>query len=312
MTAGTTGGGAGQGAERRQDDPARRVAALDLWSAPVAPRPVQGGITNTNFLVEDRGARFFVRVGADIPVHGVMRFNELAAARAAEAAGISPAVVHAEPGILVTRFVEGRTLSEADLRVPAMLERAVPLIRRCHQEIGRHLRGPVLMFWVFHILRHYAGVLRDAGSPRVALLDGLLQKAGRLERALGPIEVVFGHNDLLAANFLDDGERLWLVDWDYAGFNTPFFDLGGLSSNSQLDAEQESLLLRLYLGRAPRADERRALAAMKAASLLRESLWSMVSEIHSSLEVDFAAYTQENLGRFARAWAEFEAFERNP
>ncbi|SMF36004.1 Thiamine kinase [Tistlia consotensis] len=292
-------------------DPAARVAGLSLWSGPVEPRPITGGITNTNFLVEDGAERFFVRVGADIPVHGVMRFNELAAARAAEAAGISPAVVHAEPGVLVIRFVEGRSLTEADLREPAMLERAVPLVRRCHREITRYLRGPVLMFWVFHILRSYAGVLRDAASPRVPLLADLLERAERLERAVGPIEVVFGHNDLLPANFLDDGERLWLIDWDYAGFNSPFFDLGGLSSNSQLAPEAEELLLGLYFGRAPTGDDRRALAAMKAASLLRESLWSMVSEIHSGIDFDFDAYTAENLARFERAWAAFLPFERN-
>ncbi len=296
---------------RPYDDPAAQVAGLDIWSGRVEPRPIEGGITNTNFLVEDRGERYFVRVGADIPVHGVMRFNELAAARAAEAAGVSPAVVHAEPGVLVTRFVEGRTLAEADLREPAMLERAVPLIRRCHHGILEQLRGPALMFWVFQIVRHYAGVLRDAGSKRVALLPELQEQSRRLERAVGPIEVVFGHNDLLAANFLDDGERLWLIDWDYAGFNSPFFDLGGLSSNNQFDPELEERLLALYFGRPPAPAERRALAAMKAASLLRESLWSMVSEIHSGIDFDFDAYTEENLARFRRAWADFEAVERD-
>jgi thiamine kinase-like enzyme len=294
------------------DDPAARVAALDIWSGRVEPRPVAGGITNTNFLVEDGGQRFFVRVGADIPVHGVMRFNELAAARAAEAAGISPAVVHAQPGVLVTRFVEGRTLGEADLRDPAMLERAVSLIRRCHREMPEHLRGPALMFWVFQIVRHYAGVLRDAGSKRVALLPELQERSARLEQALGPIEVVFGHNDLLPANFIDSGDRLWLIDWDYAGFNSPFFDLGGLSSNCQLHPDLEEHLLALYLGRPAGPAERRALAAMKAASLLRESLWSMVSEVHSGIDFDFDAYTEENLARFRRAWADFEAVERNP
>lgn len=290
-------------------DPAGRVAALDIWSGPVEPRPVEGGITNTNFLVDDRGARFFVRVGEDIPVHGVMRFNELAAARAAHRAGISPEVVHAEPGVLVTRFVEGRTLGEEDVRDPAMLARIVPLIRRCHQEVARCLRGPVLMFWVFHIVRHYADVLREAESRRVELLPDLMDRADRLEQAVGPIDVAFGHNDLLAANFIDDGARLWLIDWDYAGFNSPMFDLGGLSSNSQFEPEHEEQLLRLYFGRAPETQDWRSLKAMKAASLLRESMWSMVSEVYSRIDFDFDAYTAENLERFERAWSDFERIE---
>ncbi|MBK1698126.1 choline kinase family protein [Rhodovibrio salinarum] len=291
------------------DQPAARVAGLDIWRGPVEPKPIDGGITNTNFLVDDRGERFFVRIGADIPVHGVMRFNELTAARAAAAAGVSPDVVHAEPGVLVTRFVEGRTLEEADVRDPAMLERIVPLIRRCHDDMQQHLRGPVLMFWVFHIVRHYAGVLRDAESDWIGQLPDLVARGERLERAVGAIEVAFGHNDLLAANFIDTGDRLWLIDWDYAGFNTPLFDLGGLSSNNQLSGAQEDDLLTLYFGQAPDDRQRRGLKAMKAASLLRESMWSMVSEAHSDLDFDFRAYTQENLDRFERAWAEFAPLE---
>jgi thiamine kinase-like enzyme len=291
------------------DDPAARVARLGIWSGRVEPQPIEGGITNTNFLVADRGERYFVRIGEDIPVHGVMRFNELAAARAAHAAGISPEVVHAEPGVLVTRFVEGRTLEEADVRDPAMLARIVPLIRACHDDVARCLRGPVLMFWVFHIVRHYASVLREGESKRVARLPDLMDRAERLERAVGPIRVAFGHNDLLSANFIDDGEHLWLIDWDYAGFNSPMFDLGGLSSNSQFETEQEEMLLHLYFARAPQAQDWRALRAMKAASLLRESMWSMVSEIHSDIDFDFDAYTAENLERFERAWAEFEQIE---
>ena len=290
--------------------PESRIARLDIWGSSVDPRPIDGGITNKNFRVDDRGERFFVRVGADIPVHGVMRFNELTAARAAAAAGVSPEVVHAEPGVLVTRFVEGRTLEEADVRDPDTLARIVPLVRRCHQDMQAHLRGPVLMFWVFHIVRHYAGVLADARSRWTPELTDLVERGRRLERAVGAIEVAFGHNDLLAANFIDTGDRLWLIDWDYAGFNSPMFDLGGLSSNNQLAGEQEERLLELYFDRAPDAAERRALQAMKAASLLRESMWSMVSEVYSDLDFDFRAYTQENLDRFERAWTDFEPFEQ--
>jgi hypothetical protein len=79
-------------------DPAGRAAGLPCWSGPVAPEPLSGGITNVNFVVADKGNRFFVRIGEDIPVHGILRINELAATRAAEAAGVSPEVVYAEPG----------------------------------------------------------------------------------------------------------------------------------------------------------------------------------------------------------------------
>jgi thiamine kinase-like enzyme len=234
-----------------------------------------------------------------------MRFNEAAASRAAAAAGISPEVVHQEPGALVLRFIEGRTFTEADVRKPENLERILPLARRAHVEIPRHFRGPSLVFWVFQVLRDYAGTLRDGNSRMLPELPRLLDIAAKLETAVGLVDLVYGHNDLLAANFIDDGKRLWLVDWDYAGFNSPLFDLGGLASNNQLSPGQEEWLLESYF-QSPLTDELgRRYAAMKCASLLRESMWSMVSEIHSTLDFDYAAYTSENLQRFERAWSEF-------
>ncbi len=282
-------------------DAVSRVKQLSLWRAPVEPRPLTGGITNVNFAVEDAGDRFFVRVGDDIPVHQVMRFNERAASEAANKAGISPPLVHAEPGVLVFRFIEGRTFGPQDVREEGNLIRILPLIRRVHTEIPRHLRGPALVFWVFHVVRDYAHTLRAAGSPHTPRLAGLIETAGALERDVGQIDLVYGHNDLLPANFMDDGSRLWLIDWDYAGFNSPLFDLANLASNNELSPEQEEWMLATYFGRVPDAGLRRSYSAMKCASLLRETMWSMVSEVFSKLAFDYKAYTADYLGRLERA-----------
>lgn len=288
--------------------PIERVRALSCWSAAVDPVPLAGGITNANFVVEDRGQRFVVRVGDDIPVHGVMRFNELAASQAAFRAGLSPEVVHHQPGALVLRYVEGRTLSAERVRPRPMLERVLPLIRTCHREMPRTIRGPVLIFWVFHVLRDYAATLRDGGSRMTAELPRLLGLAAELEAMVGPVEIVFGHNDLLPANFLDDGERLWLIDWDYAGFNSPLFDLANLCSNNEVAPADETWLLEAYHDGPLSAERRRSYEAMKCASLLRETMWSMVSEIHSTIDFDYVAYTAENMARFERAHADLRQF----
>ena len=293
-----------------QEHSLARAAALPIWFGRVDPVPLGGGITNKNFTVEDRGRRYVVRVGSDILVHGIVRANELAASRAAHLAGLSPRVVHAEPGILVLDFIEGRTFTPEDVRNPANLERLVDMVRRCHRDIPQFLRGPAAMFWVFHVVRDYAHSLREGDSRHASLLPDLLARAARLEAAVGPIEIVFGHNDLLAANFIDDGRRLWLVDWDYAGFNSPLFDLGGLASNSELSPEQAEQALSLYFGKPVDGQLRRRAAAMTAASLLRETMWSMVSEIHSTVDFDYAAYTAENLRRFEAAYAMFQSMDR--
>jgi thiamine kinase-like enzyme len=293
-----------------RQDAASRVASLAIWRGRVQPEPLAGGITNQNFKVEDGGRRCVVRVGDDILVHGVVRANELAASRAAHQAGLSPAVLHAEPGILVLEFIEGRTFTPEDVRNPENLERLIDMVRRCHHNIPKHLRGPGAMFWVFHVVRDYAHTLKDGNSRHVPLVPELLARAARLEEAVGPIEIVFGHNDLLAANFIDDGKRLWLVDWEYAGFNSPLFDLGGLASNSELSPEQAEHALSLYFGKPVDDALRRRAAAMTSASLLRETMWSMVSEIYSTVDFDYGAYTAENLRRFDAAYAAFDAMAR--
>lgn len=288
-------------------DPRTKAASLACWQGPVEPVPLTGGITNTNFTVTDRGRTFVVRVGEDIPVHQIVRWHELAASRAAHAAGISPAVVHAEPGALVLDFVQGRTFAPEDVRERRNLERILDLVRRAHHRIPKHLRGPTLVFWVFHVIRDYAATLRDGGSRMVPELPHLLARADRLEQAVGPVDLVFGHNDLLAANFIDDGSRLWLVDWDYAGWNSPLFDLGGLASNNEIAEPEREWLLEAYFDRPVTDDLRRRAQAMLTASLLREAMWSMASELHSALDFDYVAYTAENLARFERAWQDFEA-----
>jgi len=287
-------------------DAAREKAMqLNFWKGAVDPQPLSGGITNVNFVVEDCGEKFVVRIGGDIPLHQVMRFNELAASRAAHAAGVSPEVVHWEPGALVLRFIEGRTFAPEDVRKHENLEGIIELIRRVHREMPKHLRGPALVFWVFHVLNDYAAALREGASRMVPELPRLMEIADGMAREIGPIELVFGHNDLLAANFIDDGKRVWLVDWDYAGFNSPLFDLGNLASNNEFAADMEDRLLEAYFGEQPDDGLRRRYAAMKCASLLREAMWSMISEIHSELDFDYVAYTRENLERFERVYGEF-------
>jgi thiamine kinase-like enzyme len=281
-----------------------RAAGLSFWKGPVTPVPISGGITNINLKVEDGGAHYVVRVGEDLPVHQIMRFNERAAAKAAEAAGISPGVVHTEPGIMVMRFIEGHSCAAGD--IPGRLPQILPLLKRVHRELPRFLYGPALAFWPFHVIHNYAHTLETGGSRYASRLPELLDVAASLELAVGPIDMVFGHNDLLPQNFIDDGTRLWLIDWDYAGFNSPLFDLANLASNARLDSEQEGWVLSTYYGRAPDDALWRSYRAMKCASLLREAMWSMASEIYSTIDFDYAAYTLDYMDRFARAYAAFQ------
>jgi thiamine kinase-like enzyme len=275
-----------------------RIAALPCWTGPITMTPLDGGITNVNYRVDDAKGSYVARFGDDIPEHQVMRFNELASARAAHAAGVSPALIYAAPEITVIEFIESRTLTPKDVRAPDMLPRVLELLKTFHRDAPKHLRGPALIFWVFHVIRDYSATLDIQGYNDIALVNDLVRISDELEIAAGPFDMVLGHNDLLAANLLDDGARLWLIDFDYAGFNSPLFDLGGLASNNGLSETQEHEILESYF-EAPVHDELlQRYSAMKCASLLRETMWSMVSQQTSQLDFDYETYTQENLARF--------------
>jgi thiamine kinase-like enzyme len=284
-----------------------RASRLPCWRGTVEIEPLFGGISNVSFIVRDRGERFVVRLGEDVPVHGVVRERELALSRAAHAAGISPELVYAEPGLFVVRFIAGCTLAAEDVRDPCMLARIVQLVRTCHHEVPRYLNGASPGFCVFHAIRGYGRTLARAEKRSYPHLSAWLDAACRLEAAVPDLRAVLAHNDLLAANIIDDGRRLWLVDWEYGGFNNPLFDLANLGSNNELTPDQEAFLLEAYFAAPPAGDLARGHGAMRCASLLREAMWSLASELHFTLDFDYAAYADLNLQRFARAYDGFLA-----
>lgn len=285
----------------------RRVKALPLWSGAVSVKPLQGGITNHNYLVTDSDKKYVVRLGADIPVHQIKRFNEIAAGKAACAAGLSPSIHYHEEGVMVMDYIQGVPLTEKQVQDPGTLSDVITLVKNCHHDIPNHLRGASVVFWVFHVIRDYAATLKEGDSSHQSKLQELTQQAKELEKAAAPFEIVFCHNDLLPANILNDGSRLWLIDWEYAGFNTPLFDLGGIASNNGLDEPAERSMLEQYFETITDDNLWYRYSAMKCASLLRETMWSMVSEIHSDIDFDYSVYTSENLQRYTQSYAYFKS-----
>ena len=281
------------------------VSSLSCFQNPTDIIPINGGITNVNVCVTNNNKKYVVRIGQDIPEHGVMRWNELALSKAAQSLGVSPAVVHYEPGILVLEFIDSQTFEEADVRKSKNLMRIISLVAKTHRELGQYLNTPILTFWPFQVNQSYMSRLESDGSPHMSKLADLKRQLELLQDAIGQVDLVIGHNDLLAANILDDGDQLWLIDWEYGGFNTPLFDLAGLAGNNGLSILQEQQMLEQYFDRNWEIYWR-PYQAMKCISLMRETLWSMVSEIYSEIEFDYGAYTSENLSRLNSAILEFQ------
>lgn len=283
-----------------------RIWVLPIWSGPVDPKPLKGGLSNKSYTVEDAGRKYVVRFGQDYPFHHVFRSREIMTARAAHASGFAPEVVYTGPGVMVSRFVEGKTYAPAD--VTANIGRVADIVKRFHTEMPRQISGTGFAFLVFHVIRDYARTLREGESRMTDRLPGFLELAADLEKTQPALPIIFGHNDFLPANILDDGERLWLIDFEYAGFTTAMFDLAGLASNAGFSDEQSQELLARYFGEKPSPEIVRAHAAMQCASLLREAMWSMVSELHLDAPgADYEAYTEENLQRLDAALDRYQS-----
>lgn len=198
------------------------------------------------------------------------------------------------------------TYREADVRGNA--ERCAEIVRRCHHGMGRHISGQGAIFWVFQILRDYAHTLQAGDHRIMPELRRLMTITDDLEDAQVPLPIVFGHHDLLPTNLgLDDGERLWLIDWEYGAFGTAMFDLANIASNNSFDMAGENLLLETYFGRRP-AEAIRAFYAMKTASALREALWGMVSELHLTAPPAVSTMwlmRRSISGRFERVYSDY-------
>ena len=276
------------------------IQSIPIWKNNIEIKTIDGGLTNQNFLVQENSNKFVVRLGDDIPEHLVSRSNELIASKAASKAKIGPKVIYSDKGILVLEYIESTTLTAKDVR--DKIDLIIPVLKKIHLEIPKNIFGQSLIFWVFHVIRNYEKFLKDNKSSYTNLLPDLLSQSAKLEKNSSPYEIVFGHNDLLPGNFLDDGSRLWIIDWEYAGFNTPLFDLGGLASNCDFSQKEEIHLLENYFDK--KIDDKLLLQyhSLKCASLLRETMWSMVAELISKIDFDYKNYTQENLSKFNQSY----------
>ena len=278
----------------------RLISSIPIWQNKIIISKIDGGITNQNFLVEDGINKFFVRVGKDIPEHLVFRSNEIIASKVASSLQISPKVIFTNNDLQVIDFIKGSTLNEKEIK--ENLNAVISLIKKVHHDMPKNMYGQSIIFWVFHVIRHYNKFLEENNSEYTSMLSELLKKSDLIEKKSSPFEIVFAHNDLLPANFIKDNEQLWLIDWEYAGYNTPLFDLGGLSSNNNFNEKEDIILLENYYEKKIEDEIINKFKCLKSASLLRETMWSMVSEITSKIDFDYGSYTNENLIKFNKSF----------
>jgi thiamine kinase-like enzyme len=279
----------------------QRLRSLDFWQGPIALERLAGGITNHNYRVRDGERSYVARLCVEKPLLGIDRRNEVVCQRAAHACGVAPEVVHYEGGVLVSAHLDARTMTAEGVRDPAFLPRVAEVLRRLHDSWDR-LTGEVLYFSAFQAVRTYARTARDLGARLPDDIEALLEDSRRLARRVGPFVPVLCHNDLLAANILDDGRRVWLVDWEYGAVGHPLFDLANLSANCALPEALERALLHAYRGEVDPRDLFE-LRVIKTVSLLREALWSVIQTVASDLPFDYVRYADDNFAAYRAARA---------
>jgi thiamine kinase-like enzyme len=275
------------------------VLEAELGPLEGEPEVLTAGITNRNLRLRLGGADYVLRLcdpGAG--VLGIDRGCETEAGLRAAALGVGPEVVLAPAGegYVVTRWLDGGTLTPEQVR--AALPEAAAALRAFHRS-----RPPLThAFAVFALVAEHARIARSLPGS----FDAIVALAERIEAALtGPDHAPCPcHNDLLTANFVSDGRRIHLVDWEYAGMNDPFFDLGNLSVNNGLSEDDDRALLAAYFGEPP--DERRyaALRLMRIVSDLREAMWGAVQATVSSLDEDYEGYAAEHFARLEASAAD--------
>ena len=294
-----------------RDDLTRAMQRVpDLAGRALAFTALSGGITNRNFLIDAAGAvdRYVVRLaGNDTHLLGISREVEHAATVAAAGVGVGPEVVaFVRPeGYLVTKFIVGGPVTDEAVHQSETIRRVADSIRRVHD-------GPAIpgLFIPFRIVEAYRALAMARG---VSIPDDYVPAtsvARQIETAFvaSPVEIRPCHNDLLNANFIDDGERIRILDWEYAGLGDPFFDLGNFSVNHGLTPAEDAILLQAYEGSARPARLAR-IYLMRIMSDFREAMWGVLQQGISTLEVDFEAYAAEHFSRLLTN-ASASAFDR--
>jgi thiamine kinase-like enzyme len=260
-----------------------------LWPGDAAAvEPLGGGITNHNFKVTVGGETFVVRIGGkDTELLGINRDHEYAASLVAASLGVGPEVVAFVEGCLVTRFIEGDPVPPERLAPTAVGE----VLRLVHAGLPIPSR-----FDPFRVVEAYRRTAKEHGAAIPAAYAEASRRAETIERRRRAEPLRPCHNDLLNANFIDDGSRLRIVDWEYAGMGDPFFDLGNFAANHELDERGERALLEAHAGDA--GDEALAtLHDMRFMSDFREAMWGVVQQAISDVDFDFAAYADRHFER---------------
>ena len=277
-----------------------KLQALPFFKGSLDLKYIEGFMANDNYLVSDGSNKYVVKIGGDKQVYGVVRSHEIEASKAGYKAGISPKVFYYDDKILVFQHIQSNHLTPEKVKEKETLKKIIHLIKIVHTKVVNFLEGPNLSNDIFQMINVKIFYLKERNNPHTDKLNKFIKECEIFEKESKSYEKVFTHNDFFYKNILDDDKKLWLIDWEFSGFNSPYLDLANLSKNNEFSEDDNNFILEEYYGDSITSNSKHKFHMFKCVSLLNEVLWSMVAEISSTKVFDFVSYTDKALRKYEK------------
>ena len=188
------------------------------------------------------------------------------------------------------------------------MKRIISLIKIVHKEVVNYLESPNLSIGIFPMIHKKIFHLQEKNSPNTDKLNNFIKDYEIFGRESKSHETVFTHNDFYYKNILNDDKKLWFIDWEFSGFNSPFLDLANVSKNNELSEDDDNFILEEYYGDSFDSNFKYKFHMQKCVSLLNGVLWSMIAEIFSKKVFDCVSYTNKMLKRYEKQFDYYSSF----
>lgn len=287
-----------------------RLKKLPLWESKISIKNIEGGMQNYNHLIQDNNNLYVAKLGGDISHYQIKQYFSLKVSKAAHALGIAPKVVYHEDGIIIFEYIKSKMLTNTEVKKQYIIKKIISLIKLTHLKMGNFIGGPISNFWYFDYIKKSIKILNQYESPYSNLFEKFFEDLKLIEKSTGSHKLVFTHNDLNATNILkeNDSERLWLIDWENSGYNFAILDMASLSKNNNFNKDEDRFILNEYFQDFLTLTIEFNFQAFKCAAILKEVLWSMISEIKSRKGFNYTLYTKEKLDFYNKQFNYFKTF----
>ena len=277
-----------------------KLNSLHLFEGNITIENLKGGMSYTTYLISDKKNKFVAKIGKSLVDFRDNPLHQIEANKAANIANIAPKMIYSEEGILIFEFIKSKILTAKEIRQEDILKKVISLIKIVHEEVNNYFNGPTSTSWYFSSITKSIKILKNKKSLYSKKLDKFIEDYKMIKKAVGSHKIVFTHNDLVGENILNDGKRLWFIDWEFSGYNFAILDLANLSKNNQFNEDEDNFMLSEYFKNTISLSLRYNFQALKCAALLREIMWSLRAEMKSKKDFDYKSYTDKIFTRYTK------------